>query len=386
MLPVIPSGLSAILLAFTGAFFITWYSIPLINKISKGKNLTDKPSARKIHHNATPTLGGMAIFLGFAFGFLLTINDKMEGVGPFILSVVLLLFIGVKDDLLSITPTKKIVVQLISGTILCIFTNIKITNFHGLIGIREIPVWGSFLVTIFLVLVIVNSFNLIDGIDGLASSLGIIASTAYGFWFLLSRDFGYAIMSSALTGSLLIFLFFNVSNGRNKIFMGDTGSLTVGFILTVMTIHFNEINSNVNALVKLHSAPSVSIAILIVPLFDTIRVMIARIIRKRPIFKADNRHIHHMLLRAGFSHYKSTLLISLANIMMIIMAYLLDSIGILWLGLVLLLTSMVLTSFVYIRVAKQEKWNWDDGIITALKNHDKSEVNDGVVLTERKGA
>jgi UDP-N-acetylmuramyl pentapeptide phosphotransferase/UDP-N-acetylglucosamine-1-phosphate transferase len=255
-----------------------------------------------------------------------------------------------------------------------------------LIGIREIPVWGSFLVTIFLVLVIVNSFNLIDGIDGLASSLGIIASTAYGFWFLLSRDFGYAIMSSALTGSLLIFLFFNVSNGRNKIFMGDTGSLTVGFILTVMTIHFNEINSNVNALVKLHSAPSVSIAILIVPLFDTIRVMIARIIRKRPIFKADNRHIHHMLLRAGFSHYKSTLLISLANIMMIIMAYLLDSIGILWLGLVLLLTSMVLTSFVYIRVAKQEKWNWDDGIITALKNHDKSEVNDGVVLTERKGA
>lgn len=386
MFPVIPSGLSAILLAFIGAFFITWYSIPLINKISKGKNLTDKPSARKIHHNATPTLGGMAIFLGFAFGFLLTINDKMEGVGPFILSVVLLLFIGVKDDLLSITPTKKIIVQLTSGIILCIFTNIRITNFHGLIGIGEIPVWASFLVTIFMVLVIVNSFNLIDGIDGLAASLGIIASTAYGFWFFLSKDFGYAIMSSALTGSLLIFLFFNVSNGRNKIFMGDTGSLTVGFILTVMTLHFNEINSTENALLKLHSAPSVSIAILIVPLFDTLRVMVVRIVRKCPIFKADNRHIHHMLLRAGFSHYKSTLLISLANIMMIIMAYLLDSIGILWLGLVLLLTSMVLTSLVYIRVAKQEKWNWDDGIMTAFKSHDKSEVDEGVVLTKRKGA
>jgi UDP-GlcNAc:undecaprenyl-phosphate/decaprenyl-phosphate GlcNAc-1-phosphate transferase len=385
MFPVIPSGLPAVLLALISAFSVTWFSIPLVNKISRRKHLTDMPSAHKIHHDATPTLGGMAIFLGFAIGFLLTVNVQMEYVGPFFLSVILLLFIGVKDDLLSITPLKKISAQLASGIILCIFTNIRITNFHGLLGIGEIPVWISFLVTVFLVLVIVNSFNLIDGIDGLASSLGIIASTAYGFWFFVSNDFGYAVMSAALTGSLLIFLFFNVSSGKNKIFMGDTGSLTIGFILTVMTIHFNEINSTGDSLIKLHSAPSVSIAILIVPLFDTLRVLVVRIVRKRNIFRADNRHIHHMLLRAGYSHLQATLLISLCNIMIIILAYLLDSIGILWLGLVLLLISMLLTALVYLRVAKQEKWNLHEGIIKAIRSHDKSNIDEEIILSNRKG-
>ena len=208
MFPVIPSGLPAVLLALLSAFFITWFSIPIVNKISRNKHLTDTPSAHKIHNDATPTLGGIAIFLGFAIGFLLAVNVQMEYVGPFFLSVILLLFIGVKDDLLSISPIKKISAQLASGIILCIFTNIRITDFHELLGIHEIPLWISFLVTVFLVLVIVNSFNLIDGIDGLASAIGIIASTAYGYWFFISNDFGYAVMSAALTGSLLIFLLF----------------------------------------------------------------------------------------------------------------------------------------------------------------------------------
>jgi UDP-GlcNAc:undecaprenyl-phosphate/decaprenyl-phosphate GlcNAc-1-phosphate transferase len=384
MFPVVPNGLPAVLLALICAFFITLYSIPVLNKISRRKHLFDMPSARKIHRNAIPTLGGLAIFLGFAIGFLISVNAQMEYVGPFILSIALILFIGVKDDLLSIKPIKKISVQLITGIILCIFTNIRITNFHGLLGIEEIPVWISFLVTIFLNLVIVNSFNLIDGIDGLASSLGLIAGTAYGFWFLKCNDFGYAVMSAALTGSLLIFLFFNLSNGKNKIFMGDAGSLTIGFILTVMTIHFNEINSTDGSIIQLHSAPSVSIAILIVPLFDTLRVMIVRIIRKRKIFKADNRHIHHLLLRAGYSHSKATFLISMCNISMIILAYMLDSIGILWLGLLLLLISTLLTALVYLKVAKEEKWNMNDGILEAIKNHDKSIIYEDMIPANRK--
>ena len=384
MFPFTPEGLPAILIAFIGAFAVTWYSIPLVNKVSRRRHLSDKPSEHKIHHNDIPTLGGVAIFLGFSFGYLLTVGQKMESLGPVILSVALLLFIGVKDDLLSISPKKKIFVQIVAGLLLCIFTDIRITNLHGLFGISEIPVWASFLITIFLVLVIVNSFNLIDGIDGLASSLGIIASSAYGYWFLLNKDFGYAVMCAALIGSLLIFLVFNLTNGRNKIFMGDSGSLTIGFILTVLTIHFNEINSKEVALLKLHSAPSVSIAILIVPLFDTIRVMIVRALRKRPVFEADNRHIHHMLLRAGFSHWKITILISLANVLMIIMAFMLDSIGILWLGLVLLMVCMMLTAIVYLKVAKHEKWKWEDGIITTIMNHDKPNIEEVTEVTEKK--
>ena len=149
---------------------------------------------------------------------------------------------------------------------------------------------------------IINALNLIDGIDGLAASIGIIASLFFGVWFFLSNDYGYTIMAAALLGALIVFLGYNLPDGPKKIFMGDTGSLVIGFILAVFAIRFNEIDAAGKSFYDLQSAPSVSIAVLIVPLYDTLRVIILRFRNHQYFFVADNRHIHHMMLRAGLSH------------------------------------------------------------------------------------
>ena len=196
--------------------------------------------------------------------------------------------------------------------------------------------------------------NLIVGCVGLASVIGIVAWMVLGSWFWLSGNTGYAIMASALTVSLAGFLYFNISKGKNKIFMGDTGSLIIGFIIAVMIIRFNEVNSGTNGFHNLVSSPAVSIAIIFVPLFDTLRVFTVRILCGRHPFKADKSHIHHLMLKAGFSHIESTLIISLVHILIIITAFIFDSIGILWLSLVLILIGIILTWVVFILASKKK--------------------------------
>ena len=355
---LILNGGSSLLLAFAGAMFVTWYSMPRIIKIASKRRLTDKPGTHKIHIGEIPTLGGIGIFGGFTFGFLLSINGYMEGASYFTAALIILFFIGMKDDLINIKPYKKIVAQVFAAIIIASFTHLRFTTFHGFLGINEVPVWISYFTTIFLVVIIINSLNLIDGIDGLAASIGIIASTTLGIWAFLSGDIGYAIMAASLTGTLIVFLIFNLSKKKYKIFMGDTGSMVIGFILAVMTIHFNEINAGQTTYHRLISAPAVSIAILIIPLFDTLRVIVIRLVHGQSPLIADNRHIHHLLLRIGCTHRRATLYISLTNIFIIALAFLLDHIGILWLSIVLLAVSITLTAIVYVIVAGREGWNW----------------------------
>jgi len=335
---------------------VSLYSLPKIVRVARHRKLSDPPGTHKIHRSEIPALGGVAIFGGFSFGLLLAGSRFMTGLPFLTATVIMLFFIGLKDDMITVSPWKKIIFQVAAGTILFLFTDLKFTDLHGFLGIRHIPVWASFALTVFLIVIIINSFNLIDGIDGLAASVGIIASAAFGTWFWLSGDRGFAIASAALAGSLMVFMGFNLSNGRNKIFMGDTGSLVIGFILTVMAIRFNEINAGPSPFIRLHSSPSVSIAVLIVPLFDSLRVIIIRLIRRQPPMKADNRHIHHLLLRAGLNHRRATLLIAAANILVIATAFLLDGLGIFRLGSVILLLCTALTVPVYIKVAKRENW------------------------------
>jgi hypothetical protein len=175
-------------------------------------------------------------------------------------------------------------------------------------------------------------------------------------------------MSLALAGTRFGFLRFNLSRGENKIFMGDTGSLIIGFILATLTICFNEVNASSFAFRDLHSAPAISIAILIVPLFDTLRVFTVRIARGQHPFKADNRHIHHLLLRAGYSHRRSTFILSIVQMLIIALAFSLDHIGIIWLTMVLLSVSMILTGVVFVLVyrrylIKGTSVRWEDKVM-----------------------
>ncbi len=350
---IIITGLPAILLAFASSFVITWYYIPKVISVVKKRHLEDKPGFNKIHKHDVPTLGGIGIFGGFIFGFLVGVNGYMPGLSYFTAAVVFLLFVGIKDDLVYLNPKKKFWGELGSAVLVAVFTNIHITHFHGFLGITNIPVSTSYIVTILLIILIINAVNLIDGIDGLAAAVGIIASLAFGIFFFLSGDYGYTIMAAALLGSLIAFLRYNLSEGPRKIFMGDSGSLVIGFTLAVLAIHFNELVAADGAVLALKSAPSVSIGILIVPLYDTLRVVILRLRDKKSMFIGDKRHIHHLMLRAGFSHKQATLWIALFNVFIIAVAFLLDGIGILPLGLVLLALCLTATRFLKMAVRRR---------------------------------
>jgi UDP-GlcNAc:undecaprenyl-phosphate/decaprenyl-phosphate GlcNAc-1-phosphate transferase len=336
----------SVIVAFSVAGLITWYYIPRIVKIVKKLQLADKPANHKIHKLEIPTLGGIGIFGGFTFGFLLAVNGYIENVPVIALAIIGLLFTGLKDDLIHVNPWTKFIEILSVAIIVVLFTDLRFTSMHGFLGITEIPVWISCLLTVFLMVLIINGVNLIDGIDGLAASVGIIASLAFGVWFWLSGDYGYAIMAASLLGALLAFLPFNISGGNRKIFMGDTGSLAIGFILTVFAIRFNEIDAAEKSFHDLYSTPTISIAVLIVPLFDTLRIIILRLYHRQSLFEADNRHIHHMMLQAGFSHVMATMILSIFNLIIIALALMLDHLGILWIGLILLLLCIAATELV----------------------------------------
>ncbi len=350
---ILITGVPAIIVAFFSAMFITWYYIPKVIKVVRARHLEDKPGQHKIHKSMVPTLGGIGIFAGFLVGYLMGIDGYMPGLSYFTAAAVFLFFVGIKDDLIHLNPTKKFAGEIVAAVVVTVFTDLSFTSFHGFLGIEEISPVTSFIVTVLTISLIINAVNLIDGIDGLAASVGIIASVVFGIFFYLSDDMGYTVMAAALIGALIAFLRFNMSEGENKIFMGDTGSLVIGFTLAVFAIRFNELDARGASFIDLKSAPAVSIAILIVPLFDTLRVMVLRIHYKQNLFTADHRHIHHMMLRAGFSHARATQYISLFNILMIILAFLLDGIGILSLGLLLLgiclVTAYALTRYVTVK-------------------------------------
>lgn len=347
----------SVLMAFLGAMLITWYYIPRVIRIVNERKLKDKPGKHKIHKLEIPTLGGIGIFGGFAFGFLIAVNGYMEGVSYFTAALLGLFFIGLKDDLVYLNARKKFLGEVGVAFILVIFTDLHISGFHGLFGVNQMPLAASWLFTVFLIVLIINAFNLIDGIDGLAASVGIIASAVFGTWFWFSGDYGYAIMAAALLGSLLVFLRFNISSGPGKIFMGDTGSLVIGLLLAIFAIRFNELEAAGKLFKNLQSTPSVSFAILIVPLFDTLRVIILRFYYRQKLFEADNRHIHHLMLRAGYSHRSSTLIISVCNLIIIAVAFALDHIGILYLGALLITICVVATEVLRSLVRRREKIN-----------------------------
>lgn len=306
-----------ILYIFLISFFVAYVSIPSIVNISNLKNLYDKPNERNSHINATPTLGGLAIYAGLVLS--LSLFCELKELRFIIASMTVIFFTGLKDDILVISPIKKTLGQIISGVILIYFTDIEITNLHGLFGIYEINDFYSVLLSLFLILLLINSYNLIDGIDGLSSGVGIITSSTFAIWFFLNGEFGYSMIGLSLAGTLMAFFRFNVFSKKKKIFMGDTGSLLVGLIIYILTVKFNEIN--IDGEHGISSAPALSFAILIIPLIDTLRIFLIRAINKKSPFKPDKNHIHHNLLDFGFSHLQVTTIILFCNLIFIILAF-----------------------------------------------------------------
>lgn len=333
--------LSAALLT---SLIITYVSIPTLVKVAKAKGLYDVPGIRKSHSNNIPTLGGVAIFasLLITYSIFIDVGSATE-LKYLFAAITLIFFVGIKDDILVIAPDKKLVGELFAAIVIVYLGDLRITSLHGFFGIHEIPYWISFFLSIFVIIVVLNGMNLIDGIDGLASGVGIVASITFGAWFYLSGNIPYTILTLGVIGALLAFIRYNIYRGRYKIFMGDTGSLIIGLLLAVMAIKFNQMNISADISYKLYSSPAVSFGVLIVPLFDTLRVFIIRLARGKSPFKADKNHVHHRLLRLGFTHLGASSRIILINIAFILFVFTFDTVGILDMMLIILTAATVLS-------------------------------------------
>lgn len=302
-------GLYQCILAFLVACFVSVIAIPVIIKISELKSLMEKPGERRSHSTPTPTFGGIAIFAAILIAYFLWPSIDQTEIYRTNLSIVgmtILFFIGIKDDLVGIDPAKKLLFQVLAAMILILFGDLRIDYLYGIMGFHHIDIVVGILLTCFIFITLTNAINLIDGIDGLAGGIATIASGTFGGWFLLTNHFTMACLAFTLTGALLGFLRFNFSK-TSKIFMGNTGSLIIGFMLAFFAVRFVSLNASYRyEPTAFFNAPIIAIVILIVPIFDTLRVFLVRILAGRSPFSADRNHMHHILLDNGLSHVGAT--------------------------------------------------------------------------------
>jgi UDP-N-acetylmuramyl pentapeptide phosphotransferase/UDP-N-acetylglucosamine-1-phosphate transferase len=338
------------IMGFLMAFCMTWFIIPSVVKISRLKNLTDTPNGRTSHVKATPTLGGIAVFVALVLSTVIFAGTYFKFELKYIISgLIVVFFIGIKDDILIIDPLKKLAGQIFAVILIAVFAGIRITSLYGLFHIGQLPYVASILLTVFVFIVIINGFNLIDGIDGLASGIGILTSSVFGIWFWINGHMACTILSFSFVGTLAAFFYFNVYGKTNKIFLGDTGSMIIGFVMGVLACRFLQLELVSQGSATIPSAPTVVCGILIVPLFDSLRVFILRIKQGKSPFKADRQHIHHRLLQLGCTHLQATLILIGVNIFFIVLSYSLRDIGIIWLmavifGLACIMSYILVTS------------------------------------------
>lgn len=336
-----------VLLAFITAFSLTFLAIPSIISVALKKNLMDEPGERRSHTNRTPSLGGIGIFAGMLFSIILWTPFQYFGDLQYILcSFIIIFLIGAKDDIDPISPRSKFLGQLFAAAILVFRANIKITSLYGIFGIYEIPYIVSIVLSILVIVTIINAFNLIDGINGLSGGIGTLLSILLGGWFYLNGALELSMVSFALAGSTIAFLYYNVTPAR--IFMGDTGALLLGLVFSILAIQFIELhNTTDNGEYMFKSAPAIAVAILIIPIFDTLRVFTTRILNGKSPFYPDKTHIHHLLLDIGFTHMQSSGILVLTNLLFILMAVALQGLGNITLLIVILLVASIASYLLY---------------------------------------
>jgi len=314
-----------LLLVFVTSFIVVLLATPALIKVANIKRLFDEPGdKRKLHKVSIPSIGGIIIFAGTLFSYSLWFPTEFQGGQHLINSdfkyivatLLILFFIGIKDDITGTAAVKKLTGHIVVGLILVTMADIRLTSLHGIFSVRELPLWASIFLSLFTYIVIVNSFNLIDGVDGLAAGIGLITCLSFGMWFYIAGELTYASLAFALGGSLLSFLIFNFSPA--KIFMGDSGALIIGLIIAILAIKLIEFpKSHLPASLQGISKPVFAIAVLIYPLFDTLRIFINRTVKGQSPFAPDNKHLHHRLLKIGLSQKQTVLTLYGTNALII---------------------------------------------------------------------
>jgi UDP-GlcNAc:undecaprenyl-phosphate/decaprenyl-phosphate GlcNAc-1-phosphate transferase len=315
-----------ILLTASVAFIITFLAIPVVLQIAEQKKLYDIPDERKVHTRPVASLGGVGIFGGFLLAALLSIQGYLNPEFQYFFAAALVIFfLGLRDDIMILSATKKFIGQIIAASILIHLGGIRLDSMHGLFGFEQVPEGFSLALSYLTIIVVINSFNLIDGVDGLAASLGILSMLVFGIYFFAIDHQAYSLLAFSMAGSLVAFMIFN--HHPAKIFMGDSGSLMIGLVNSILVIKFINIASSPFVAIPVASAVAVGFAILIVPLLDTLRVFSIRIANGRSPFTPDRNHVHHLLLDRGLSHSAVTFTCVAINVVFILAAWLGKSLG-----------------------------------------------------------
>lgn len=338
-----------VILSFITAFSLTFLAIPSIIGVAKAKHIYDIPgdSTRRSHDTPVPRLGGLAIFAGVVLSVTLwTPFQVFAGLQYILCALVVIFLIGFRDDIQPISPLYKMIGQLFAATILVFKANIRLTSLYGIIGIYDIPFIPSVLISIFTIIVIINAFNLIDGINGLSGSITVLITLTLGTWFLLIDRMEIAVLAFSLAASVVAFLNYNFTPAQ--VFMGDTGSLLIGSVCSILTIKFIELHKElVNSAYSFKAVPAVAVGILILPLYDTLRVFTMRILRGRSPMSPDRNHIHHLMVDAGLNHMQTTGILVAINLLFIFMVLFLQGIGTLNLLLLILSIATLLSGLLF---------------------------------------
>jgi len=349
-----------LILALIMSCGIVLITVPPTVRVARAKHLFDVTNDRKVHITSTPTLGGISIFMAISITTaILTVGHPAAGNQILYASMIMLFFVGIKDDIIYIAPHTKFFIQLLVAFMIVILGDYSITNFEGILGIHKVPPIIGYSFTIAFIVLMINAYNLIDGIDGLAGIMGITVSLFFGAWFYMNGLYSLAILSTAVVGSLLGFLRFNIYGREYKIFMGDTGSLLLGLLMAMQVIWFLQHNLSPTIPYPVNAAASIALAVVAIPLVDTFRVFTLRIVRNQSPFHPDNNHIHHRLLIFLPKHLHCSLSITAGNLFIIFTALLLSftglNINIQFFGILVLSSAISMFPGILIGIIKRRK-------------------------------
>lgn len=319
------------------SFLVAFSAVPIIIRVARTVNIMDAPDLRKVHSESTPSLGGIAIFLGFIVSLLFFVPLVELAQYKFLLLPIFFAFLlGIRDDVASLQALDKLTIQIFAALLVVFIADIRFSGLYGLFGLTNLPTGVAEFLSIFVIVGLTNAFNLIDGIDGLAGSIAVVILSFFGWWFFETGHTTMGYFSLTMASATLAFLFYNWSPA--KIFMGDTGSLVLGFTLSALMIKFIDLNYLLSpkSAYFLQAPIALSFALLVLPVYDTLRVFIIRFLAGRSPMSPDQNHVHHILLKLNFSHSQATLSLVAFNVIIVSVAYSLQFLGNNWLSLIVL--------------------------------------------------
>jgi UDP-N-acetylmuramyl pentapeptide phosphotransferase/UDP-N-acetylglucosamine-1-phosphate transferase len=312
--------LVGILIAFAVALAVTALMHPRVAKFAQKRNIVDNPNARKLQRNPVPVMGGVAVFFGLVSGLCVSgIFVNVNELLPVIVAMSVMLCVGVIDDVSELSPWLRFVIEIAVVLMLIFTTHISLDSLQGLWGFYDLPLWLSAPLTVFAVVGMINAINLIDGVDGLSSGFCMIASIAFGVLFIMTGNYDMAVLTAITMGSLMPFFFHNVFGDRSKMFIGDGGSLMMGVAMSTYAVAVISVRDEAfDAMPDGMGLVAFTMAVMAVPVFDTLRVMTMRILRRTSPFRPDKTHLHHLFIDLGFSHIATTLSVLSLNLLVVL--------------------------------------------------------------------